>query len=75
MQSAFLDRIAQRVESDGRLYFRTDYAPYFSSVSKMITAHASWRVVEEPWPLELETVFQARAQSYQSLVAARRASA
>jgi tRNA (guanine-N7-)-methyltransferase len=72
VQSGFLDRIAERVGSDSRLYFRTDYAPYFASVTKMIAGHTQWRVVEEPWPFELETVFQARAESYQSLVAARR---
>lgn len=70
LQSDFFDRVFERVGEGTRLYFRTDYEPYFEEVAATVRAHAKWQPVDEPWPFELETVFQARAPSYRSLVAA-----
>ncbi|HEX2854483.1 MAG TPA: tRNA (guanosine(46)-N7)-methyltransferase TrmB [Opitutaceae bacterium] len=70
LQSLFLDRVHERAAEGTRLYFRTDHAPYFSEVSATVETHPKWERVNDPWPFELETVFQARAASYQSLVAA-----
>lgn len=72
IQPDFLHRAAARAGKGSRLYFRTDYAPYFAEAAAIIRAHPHWEVINEPWPFELETVFQARALSYQSLVATPR---
>jgi tRNA (guanine-N7-)-methyltransferase len=71
MQGAFLDAAAERAGEGARLYFRTDHEAYFAAAAAAVRANPHWRVVEEAWPFELETVFQARAPSYQSLIAAR----
>jgi len=71
MTSAFLNQIAERAGEDARLYFRTDYAPYYSEARQRLQATPAWRLVEEAWPFESPTVFQARAPDYQSFVAAK----
>lgn len=70
LQVDFLDRAFKRAGQGARLYFRTDHEPYFSEVAATIRTHSKWKLVDEPWPFELVTVFQARAASYHSLVAA-----
>jgi tRNA (guanine-N7-)-methyltransferase len=72
MQPDFLNAMARRAGEGVRLYFRTDHEPYFLEVQELLRAHPAWRLVDEPWPLEVPTVFQSRAPSYRSLVAARR---
>lgn len=72
LQPEFFEFLAGRVEQGGRLYFRTDHAEYFSSVAGFLPGLKTWQ--PDPaaaWPLEQETVFQARAPAYQSLVAVR----
>lgn len=72
LQPEFLDWLAARAGEGTRLYFRTDHAEYFKFVADFLPAMKTWRV--DPagaWPLEHETVFQARAPSYQSVVAVR----
>jgi tRNA (guanine-N7-)-methyltransferase len=69
LRPAFLDALFQRAGEGTRLYFRTDYRPYFEEAAAMIRAHQQWEVVEELWPFEIETVFQARASAYFSFVA------
>jgi tRNA (guanine-N7-)-methyltransferase len=69
MQTAFLDSIAERAGEGTRIYFRTDFEPYFAEVLAVVAAHPGWARVDEPWPFEVETVFQARAAKYFSLVA------
>ncbi|MEO6992244.1 MAG: tRNA (guanosine(46)-N7)-methyltransferase TrmB [Lacunisphaera sp.] len=72
LQESFFEEIASRTPTGGRLYFRTDFAPYFESVTAIFPALKTWQLVDSPiWPMEHETVFQARAVSYQSLVAIR----
>lgn len=72
LQPAFFDFLAERAGQGARLYFRTDYAEYFHEVAAFLKDLKTWRAdPAAPWPLEHETVFQARAPSYQSLVAVR----
>lgn len=73
LQPAFFDYLAaNRVEKGGRLYFRTDFAEYFKFVADFLPGLTTWQPdPAAPWPLEHETVFQARAPAYQSLVAVR----
>ncbi len=72
MQVEFLERLAARAGEGTRLYFRTDHAPYFSATTALFPELKTWRLdPAAPWPLEQETVFQARASAYQSLVAVR----
>jgi tRNA (guanine-N7-)-methyltransferase len=72
LQPAFFDFLSGYMGQGSRLYFRTDHAGYFQEVAAFLPALKTWRRdPAAPWPLELETVFQARAPSYQSLVAVR----
>ena len=72
IQADFLDTVAARAEPGCRLGFRTDFQPYFYDAQAIIRDHPRWRLVEEPWPFEYETVFQQRAESFASLIAALR---
>jgi len=72
LQAEFLEALAGRAGEGARLYFRTDHAEYFAAVAALLAELPTWR--RDPaavWPLEQETVFQARAPAYQSLVAVR----
>jgi tRNA (guanine-N7-)-methyltransferase len=72
LQPGFFDFLAARTHSGAQLYFRTDYAEYFHEVAAFLPGLRTWRPAPAaPWPMEHETVFQARAPSYQSLVAER----
>lgn len=72
LQAEFLESLASRAGEGTRLYFRTDHAGYFSAAAALIPELKTWQVdPAAPWPLEQETVFQARAPAYQSLVAVR----
>ena len=72
MQSDFLEAVARRAGEDAHLYFRTDFLPYFEAAGGVLRDHTDWLLVDEPWQFEHETVFQARAKHYSSLVAAPR---
>jgi len=69
---AFLNLLSTKALPDIRLFFRTDYEPYFDAAATVILEHPDWTLVKEPWPFEYSTVFQARAASYYSFVAALR---
>lgn len=72
LQVDFLESLASRAGEGTRLYFRTDHAGYFEAVTLLFPELKTWRLdPAAPWPLEQETVFQARAPAYQSLVAIR----
>ena len=72
LQPAFFEFLAERTGKGTRLYFRTDHVEYFQWVVARMPEVKSWQVdPQAPWALEHETVFQARAPSYQSLVAVR----
>ena len=73
LQPAFFEALAAYAPTEARLYFRTDSTDYFKAVQGFLPALKTWKTTEigEPWPLEHETVFQARAESYQSLILVR----
>lgn len=72
LQPAFFDFLAPRTRTGARLYFRTDYDEYYREVAAFLPTLTTWRPDPSAvWPMEHETVFQARAPSYQSLVAER----
>jgi tRNA (guanine-N7-)-methyltransferase len=74
LQPAFLDALAARAGQGTRLYFRTDHRGYFTHATAVVAAHPAWRMeLAAPWIFETETVFQARATAYHSLVAERAA--
>jgi tRNA (guanine-N7-)-methyltransferase len=69
IQPEFLDRLRQHSTDETRLYFRTDYQPYFAAAAAMIRQHPGWETTEGPWPFEHESVFQSRATAYHSFIA------
>ena len=72
LQADFFAAIASRAAPGARFYFRTDHEEYFRAVEAVVAGLATWRrEPEAPWPLEQETVFQARAPRHFSLVAFR----
>jgi tRNA (guanine-N7-)-methyltransferase len=74
LQPEFLSALAVKASSGARLFFRTDYAPYYEDAHRTVAAHGDWELNSgDSWPFELETVFQSRADSYQSLIARRAA--
>ena len=73
LQPEFLTALAARAGKGARLCFRTDHAPYFSQAQDFTRDHAAWSLApDEPWPFELATVFQLRAEEHQSFIARRR---
>lgn len=68
----FLHVLAARMAPGARLYFRTDYSPYFNWACDILQEHRAWRLCDDPWPFEHATVFQNRATAHWSLVAALR---
>jgi len=73
LQPDFLRAVAGRSSPSARLFFRTDYQPYFDEVAALLEPAAGWVRVDEEWPFAHETVFQSRAQSYHSASARRAA--
>lgn len=71
LNDTFLDRSAQQTEAGSRLYFRTDFEPYFIATHALLRSRTDWKLVDEPWPFELATVFQERAANFRSLIAVR----
>jgi len=72
LQPEFFAALAQWAEAGTRLYFRTDFRAYFDEVAAFLPTLATWQPAPNPdWPLEHETVFQARATRFHSLVALR----
>jgi tRNA (guanine-N7-)-methyltransferase len=71
LNPGFLERSAERAGRGSRLYFRTDFAPYYQDTRELLRERSDWRLADEPWPFETATVFQERAPHYQSLIAVR----
>jgi tRNA (guanine-N7-)-methyltransferase len=69
LQPSFLSAAAERAAPACRLYFRTDHRPYFDDAEAAVRGHDAWRIVDEKWPFEFETVFQSRAPNFHSLIA------
>lgn len=75
IQTDFLSALAAKATDDARLCFRTDHEPYFDYAREITANHPDWTLrteTEDPWPFELATVFQKRAESHQSFIARRR---
>ncbi len=72
VQIPFLQSIADHATPDCRIYFRTDYEPYFAEAQATVNQHDRWQLVDEPWPFEYATVFQQRAPSFASFIAVPR---
>jgi len=73
LQPDFLQAAARRAGRGARLFFRTDYEPYFRAVESLLARDPSWEITAGPWPFEQVTVFQSRAPHHFSLAARRRA--
>lgn len=73
LKADFLEAVAARAGEGTPFYFRTDHKEYFDEVTALIPTLTTWKLdPSAPWPLEQETVFQARAAAgYHSLVALR----
>ena len=72
LKAEFFEAIAGRADEGTRFYFRTDHLDYFTEVETILAGLQTWcRDPAVSWPLEQETVFQARAPVYHSLVAVR----
>lgn len=72
LKADFFDAVASRAPRGARFYFRTDHEEYFREVEKTVAGLTTWRRdATAPWAFEQETVFQARAPKYFSLVALR----
>jgi len=72
LKADFFAAIASRAAEGARFYFRTDHEEYFREVEGLVAGLRTWRRdPTAPWPLEQETVFQARAPRHFSLVAVR----
>ena len=72
LQPSFFAAVTGRMGEGARLYFRTDHGEYFRAVTTLFPDLPGWRIEPDaPWPLEQETVFQARSPSYHSLIAVR----
>ncbi|MDQ8204235.1 tRNA (guanosine(46)-N7)-methyltransferase TrmB [Pelagicoccus sp. SDUM812003] len=68
----FLDELAKRSDPGVLCHFRTDHDPYFDWALELLPEQQAWEREEgREWPFERETVFQARAPSYQSLILRR----
>lgn len=72
LKAEFFEAIAGRAGEGARFYFRTDHLNYFTEVEAIVADLKTWqRDLVTPWPLELATVFQARAPEYHSLILVR----
>ena len=72
IQCDFLDALAAHTPRGGKLYFRTDYHPYYEWTSEIIERHHDWSLEEnDSWPFEEETYFQQLLGPHVSLIARR----
>ncbi len=70
LQTEFLDELAARAGQGSRLFFRTDFKPYFDAAHEVVAAHPRWRLQPPgPFPFEHTSIFQSRAATFHSLSA------
>ncbi len=71
-QNPFLDRLAQSCASEAKLYFRTDHSGYMKWSKSIANENLNWEVsAKAEWPFERESVFQSKAEAFESLVLVR----
>lgn len=69
----FLDCLSDRCLERAKLHFRTDHSEYFDWASKAAASAERWKpAADAPWPFERETVFQSKADGFQSLIFEKR---
>ncbi|MBC2607218.1 tRNA (guanosine(46)-N7)-methyltransferase TrmB [Pelagicoccus albus] len=68
----FLEQLAQRCETGVRCHFRTDHEPYFEWALEVVEQQSGWSICQTAdWPFEQVTVFQERADAFNSLILER----
>ena len=74
LQADFLSELGARAGQGSRLFFPTDYKPYFDAALETVAAHPRWHPQPAgPFPFEHPTIFQSRAETYYSLEAVHEA--
>jgi tRNA (guanine-N7-)-methyltransferase len=72
LNADFLTQLAARAGQGSRLFFRTDYRPYFDEAREIIAGDPQWQLLPEgSFPFEHVTIFQTRAPVYHSMAACR----
>lgn len=67
-----LDHLAEHSRPETDLFLRSDDFDYLDWVEANIVDHPDWQVdPDRPWPFDLETVFQKKAEAWRSLTAIR----
>jgi tRNA (guanine-N7-)-methyltransferase len=70
LQAGFLDELGARAGQGSRLFFRTDFKPYYDEAREIVASHPRWRLLPAgPFPFEHTTIFQSRAAAFFSLAA------
>lgn len=70
LQTSFLSALVAKCNEGAHFHFRTDHEGLFEWALEHVDAHPNWkRLPEAQWPFEIETVFQSKAASHQSLIA------
>ncbi len=73
LRPSFFNDLAGRAATGADLFFRTDHQPYFNEVAEVLAGRADWEIpADQSWPLERETVFQAKAPRHYSLRAVKK---
>jgi len=66
----FLKELASRGGEGTRLFFRTDFKPYYDEAVSIASSHPCWTLLSDgPFPFEHMTIFQSRAPVFHSLTA------
>jgi tRNA (guanine-N7-)-methyltransferase len=70
VNQALLDELGARAGQGSRLFFRTDFKPYYDEATEIVSAHPAWRLLPPgSFAFEHLTIFQSRAAIYHSLAA------
>jgi tRNA (guanine-N7-)-methyltransferase len=71
LKTMLLDELAGRAGQGSRLFFRTDFKPYYDEAADIVAAHPAWRLLPPgPFAFEHPTIFQSRAPVFYSLAVA-----